>query len=246
MHNYKFTDWFSADGKVMPKYIGLYETIFTKPSDREKNHKSQLLYWNGHEWKRPVTDGALGIDETPKVSHWRGVIAENAYPFEKIYSPPEPPELLNVRFMIHHSQWDAFHENFGLAATEKMVLVEAIDYTEELLELIKPFEMADDISCDLNELLNSLEDVNSELEPRELDAASDELSEKARRMDEKEFIDSARMNVDHFYDLIQIAKSNLPMPEEEGGYDAATLFMFNQIALGLENIRKMIKVILKG
>lgn len=246
MQNFKVTDWFSAGDKAIPKFIGLYETIFAKSSGRKTNHKIQLLYWNGHKWKRPVIDGAPGNDETPQVSHWRGVMAENDYPFEKIYSPPEPPELLNVRSMIHHSQWDTFHEDFGFAATEKLVLAEVIKYTEELLEFIKPFEMADDISCDFNELLNSLEDVNSELEPSDLSASGDKLSEKARRMEEKEFIDSARMNADHFYDLIKIAESNLPMPEEEGDYDAATLFMFNRIALGLENIGKMIEVILEG
>lgn len=245
MHNYKTTGWFSADVKIMPKYIGLYETTFAKSSVRKTNHKTQLLYWNGREWKRPVTDGALGIDEASKVSHWRGVMAETAYPFEQIYSPPEPPELLDAKSITLHSQWGV-HEDFGLAATAKLALAEVIDYTEKLLRFIDFFEMADDISCDLNELLTSLEDVNSELEPGEFDAAGDELSEKALRMDEKEFIDSARMNVDHFYELIQIVESNLPMSQEEREYDAAALFVFNQVALGLKNIETMIQVILEG
>ena len=245
MQNFKVTDWFSTDGKAMPKYIGLYETIFAKSSNRKTNHKTQLLYWNGGEWKSSVMDSTSGIDETPKVSHWRGVIADNTYPFEQIYSPPEPPELLNVRSIALHSQWDAFHEDFGLAATAKLVLAEVIDYTEELLEFIKPFEMADDISCDLNELLNSLEDVNSELEPSETGASGDKLSEKARRMDEKEFIYSVRMNVAHFNELIHIIEDNLPITEEERG-GAANLFMFNQIKFGLENIENMINNIWEG
>jgi hypothetical protein len=246
MQNYKVTDWFSVGDKVTPKYIGLYETIFAKPSDRKTNHKTQLRYWNGLEWKRPVTDSASEIYENQTVSHWRGVIAETTYPFEQIYAPVEPPELLNVRSMVHHSQWDAFHEDFELAATAKLVLAEVIEYTEELLGFIRPFEAADDIGCDLNELLNSLEDVASELEPSELDVPGDKLSEKARRMDEKEFVDSARMNVHHFYELIEIIEDNLPMPEEEEEYDPATLFMFNQVAVGLENIKRMVEVILEG
>lgn len=53
MQNFKVTDWFSAGDKAIPKFIGLYETIFAKPSGRKTNHKIQLLYWNGHKWKGP-------------------------------------------------------------------------------------------------------------------------------------------------------------------------------------------------
>lgn len=246
MQNYKVTKWFSTSNNTLPKHIGLYEATVVKSSKIKIDQKIQLLYWDGHGWKKPINKCISKNNEAQRVSHWRGVIADNAYPFEQIFAPPEPPELLNGGSIIHHSQWEFFQEDFGLAATEKLVLAEAIDYTEELLEFIKQFDVADDIRCDLNELLNCLENENSNLGPRESDATGKEQYNQARIIDEKEFNDAVRIAVDGFSELIDLVEDNLPMPDEEDDYDAATLFVFRQVNFGLNNIKKMIQIILEG
>ena len=63
------------------------------------------------------------------------------------------------------------------------------------------------------------------------------------RREDGSWLFDGMIQIDELKDYLDI--DELP-DEEEGDYDAATLFMFNRIALGLENIGKMIEVILEG
>ena len=246
MKKYVLSPWFNVKKDGPPQRSGFYEGIAAVlPGDRKVVGR-KFYEWNGRDWTGPGNDVDSISTNAASVLRWRGVIPDRDYPFDKIHSVPEKPEILSVTSAVHHSQWSFYHADYGLAATTKLILDEAIEYVEALDEYSKVFDALDEVSLDLNELLSSLEDANN----AELLVPEDELAEpvdgRGRRADEAEYAKDVQNQAHGFVDLVDLVEMGLPDDDEFEEFDLVTKFAVRQLRIGIINLSRLLDMFFEG
>jgi len=235
--------WFDVAREGNPKRMGVYEGMKTTSLFKKTANNKDLFNWNGYEWLSLQTDSAGEPVIEKEITHWRGVIPHKNYPFNLVQPPPAKPSLLIAKDPVKHPDWNYFHDNYGLAASIKLVLSELIEYVKELQEYTSHFDISDDVDDSLNDLLAALEDENSdELLPPE-DELKEPIDEVQRRHEERDYVRGFFASVDGLFELTNLIEL---FEDEDDEADPATQAASANIMRSTTNIRDLLTTALEG
>ena len=122
------------------------------------------------------------------------------------------PTLLRVG-VVDHPAWGEFRIDYDACAPHKLIMVEAIEYVESMIDLAKMFQGLDEAEDALQELLQALQGAD---EDSRLDPNGDESVSGADRRDmETSYALSIKESVHSLIDGVQSAHDSLPLEVEE-------------------------------
>lgn len=238
--------WFETKRDGPPPRLGVYEGKVVTLSSKSNALDGNYFNWNGSEWKLIGNEVSCVPENEVEVLSWRGVIPDKNYPFEKFHIDPELPEILGIISAVHHSEWWSYSEDYGLAATTKLILAEIIEYVESLRDYVRQIDAMCDVDVSLDDLLSALYDANSE----DLLQASDELDqpvdEKSRKMDEIEYVEQVKMEVHSFFDLLDLVEIDLPSDDDFDDFDEEAKFIARKTRKFIGNVSRLMEMLWEG
>ncbi len=152
------------------------------------------------------------------------------------------PALLEVP-LTKHPEWSDFMQDFGTAAPHKLILSEAIDHVERMIEVAKGYWGLDEIEVGLDDLLAALQGAD---EDAPLDQASDDDDEDAdaRHEQERDYVQSVSDSAHGLVDSVQQAQAELPMEGDElEALDDASRKAVEAIDTGLERVMRLVNML---
>jgi hypothetical protein len=149
--------------------------------------------------------------------------------------------LLHVH-LTKHPAWRDFRKDFGTAAPHKLILAEAIDHVERMIEVAQGFWGLDEVEVGLDDLLAELHGADENVRLDEAD--DDEAPSDDRLGQEADYAQSVTDSAHGLVDSVQAAQSNLPLePDELETLDEGARKASEALSNGLERILRLVNML---
>lgn len=237
MKKLQLTRWFYSHSDGQPKRAGFYE------AEKQDGPMSGIgfLHWSGDRWVDQGHPNTDGIHIPVLVIRWRGVVPDADYPFEQVEPAPNVPELVNVRFVVNHSDWSEFSEDYGVAAPVKLILRELAEYVQRLEEYL---QHRDDVPAKvvetLSEFATAIEQTNDDLKLEPKTVLDEPVDEWSRLSAETDYSENVLQFVDYLFETLNEAEADLEDAELEALHPATQAALRN-LDIGLDIIKRLLE-----
>lgn len=150
------------------------------------------------------------------------------------------PELVTILSIVHHSRWSEFSQDYGVAAPQKLIMAEALEYIDQMGDLARTFSGLDDVCESLQALRSSLQGAEDDLLLEPNDKADEPEAARARRWEESEYVSNFKSHIHGVVDDVVNAHDSLPFDDELDELDAGGKEAVQALDLGFKHLRKVI------